>query len=113
MSKTEKPWGYELLLECNDNYACKKLFMRKGHKCSLQYHNKKIETFYVISGRLLFSYGPIGGSLVKVELLPGKYLTINPLSVHRMEALEDSEYLEASTPHLDDVVRIEDEYGRA
>ncbi len=106
---TVKPWGYEELLEQNDKYVLKRIVMNKGHKCSLQYHEKKTETIYVISG------GPLRISINNLEYdkhYQSCPITINPLEVHRMEAIEDCVYLEVSTPELEDVVRIEDDYGR-
>ncbi len=112
MTLTEKPWGSELLLEKNDKYAFKKLFMKAGHKCSLQYHKQKHETIFVVSGRLKVTYGQPDDTLVEKEMGPGDSMAINPGMIHRMAGIEDSVYLEASTPELDDVVRINDEYGR-
>lgn len=108
----EKPWGSEEVLELNGKYCMKRLFMKKGHKCSLQYHQLKHETFYIVSGRLLFTYGKDSKSLKEVEMLPGEHYTIPNMMIHRMEGLEDSVYLEASTPELSDVVRLEDSYNR-
>jgi mannose-6-phosphate isomerase len=105
--KTEKPWGGEELLECNDKYVMKKLFMKKGECCSLQYHELKKETVYVLSGKMKL-YLDDDHQI----LLPGDYLTINPYTKHRMEGIEDSYYLEASTNELWDVVRLEDKYNR-
>lgn len=112
MSKTEKPWGSEELIEKNSRYCMKRLFMRAGHQCSLQYHQLKHETFYVLSGRMEFQYGSSAKSLITKEMLPGDSFVIAPLMIHRMKALEDCVYLEASTPELTDVVRIDDDYGR-
>ena len=117
----EKPWGSETWIEVNDQYVVKKLFMKAGHKCSLQHHNLKRETVYVLSGKLKLHIGKYiindeGNSVAKMEeqkiMLPGDTITINPLIIHRMEGLEDSEYLETSTIELWDVVRLEDDYKR-
>lgn len=102
-----KPWGYEEIFEMNEAYAFKKLFMEAGHSCSLQYHNQKLETIYVVSGILEIE---VNGE--KKTFYKGMSVTIRPKSIHRMTAVEDSVYLEASTPHLDDVVRLQDSYGR-
>ena len=108
----DKPWGYERWLEVNENYVVKELFMKKGNQCSLQYHEKKHETFYVVSGQLKFYVGKDKDKLEIVILDPGEHYTIFPLVVHRMEAVTDSIYIEASTNQLEDVVRLEDKYGR-
>lgn len=108
----EKPWGSEDLLEKNERYVLKKLFMKEGHKCSVQYHNFKHETIYVLSGKLNVYYGQELDNLKQVVLGPGEVIVLTPKKIHRMEALEDCYYLEASTPELDDVVRLVDSYGR-
>ncbi len=112
MEIIDKPWGREELLEHNDRYVVKKLVMNAGHKCSIQYHEKKMETVYVLKGSLKLFVGKDIDNLEEKILSPGEYLTLEPYVVHRMEAVEDSEYLEASTPELEDVVRLKDEYGR-
>ncbi len=111
--KVEKPWGYEELVDCNDKYVVKKLFMKKGHKCSLQYHKLKRETILVLTGELLISIGKNKESLETKSYFPGDTVTIQPYTVHRMEAAEDCLYSETSTNELWDVVRLEDSYGRA
>lgn len=112
MNKIEKPWGYEILIEHNDRYVMKELKMNKGHKCSIQYHEKKKETVYVLSGKLKVYIGDKLDRLEEIIMKPHDTLTLEPFKIHRMEAVEDSIYLEASTPELDDVVRLKDEYGR-
>lgn len=111
-SKIDKPWGFEEILEHNEFYVVKRLFMKKGHRCSLQYHQFKKETFMLISGRLGFTYGPTEDSLIVKEFSIGEHFTINPGDIHRMEALDDSIYIECSTNQLDDVIRLKDSYGR-
>jgi mannose-6-phosphate isomerase len=108
----QKPWGHEQIVEANDNYVVKKLTMKAGHRCSLQYHNVKRETIYVISGRLMIIHGIRENDLESKLFHPGDVITIPPKLIHRMEAIDDSVYLEASTPELDDVVRISDDYER-
>jgi mannose-6-phosphate isomerase len=108
----EKPWGSEELLEKNDAYVVKRLFMKQGHRCSLQFHEQKQETVYVLSGVLRILVGPTADSLTDHIYRVGDSLTLIPGMVHRMEAVEDALYLEASTPQLDDVVRISDDYSR-
>lgn len=109
----EKPWGREILLEKNDRYVLKQLEMNAGHRCSLQYHKFKQETFYVIKGLLKVEVGPTKDNLKTHLFKPGESLTLTPYTVHRMEAVENSVYLEASTIELDDVVRLNDDYNRA
>jgi len=111
----EKDWGSETLLEKNDSYVVKRLFMKKDHRCSLQYHEKKRETVYVLEGELglmLERQGVTSGKLKRIVLYPGDHFTIEPGEKHRMFGIKDSVYLESSTPELDDVVRLEDDYGR-
>ncbi len=106
IEETNKPWGKEELLEINDNYVVKRLTMNKGHQCSLQYHENKHETIYVLKGNLHLRIGEDW----KI-LQPGDFLAIPPKVIHRMKAVEeDSVYLESSTIELDDVVRLEDDY---
>jgi mannose-6-phosphate isomerase-like protein (cupin superfamily) len=107
-----KPWGHEELIEYNEHYTMKKLFMKKNHSCSLQYHNQKHETVYVLSGQLLFEVGDTKETLTHLILTSGMSYVIPPKTVHRMSGIEDTYYLEASTSQLDDVVRLEDKYGR-
>ena len=108
----EKPWGKEEIIEINDKYMMKKLTMNAGHRCSTQYHNFKTETIYVLSGRLKISFGSKIDQLKSRVFLGGENLTIPPKLIHRMEALEKSVYLEASTPEIEDVVRLQDDYER-
>ena len=112
MDIIKKPWGKEEILELNEKYVVKRLTMKKGHKCSLQYHNLKHETVYLLAGKLKIYLGENENYLNVRVFNPGDYLSISPKKIHRMEAVEDSVYLEASTPELDDVVRIVDDYSR-
>ena len=107
-----KPWGKEELIEQNGRYVLKKLFMNKGHRCSLQYHKKKHETIYVLQGMLKIYSGVEIDKLSEKIYLVNETISLEPGIIHRMEAVEDSIYLEASTPELDDVVRISDDYAR-
>tara|TARA_B100001996_G_scaffold383058_1_gene377192 strand:- start:2874 stop:3206 length:333 start_codon:yes stop_codon:yes gene_type:complete len=104
----EKPWGSEELLEKNEFYVLKKLTMNAGHQCSLQYHNQKHETVYVLEGELHLFFED------KWRICsPGDVVVIPPKAVHRMKAVEEKAvYLESSTTQLDDVVRIEDDYRK-
>ena len=112
MQIIEKPWGKEEVIEINDKYMMKKLTMLKGHRCSLQLHNHKKETIYVLSGQLRIISGPDQDNLTGKIYSEGESITISPGEVHRMEGVEDSIYLEASTPEMDDVVRLVDDYER-
>ena len=108
----EKPWGREEVVEINDKYMVKKLTMWAGHRCSLQYHNFKKETIYVLSGVLKIIHGDSQSTLEEKIYHAGDSITIPPGLIHRMEGIEDSVYLEASTPEMDDVVRLVDDYKR-
>jgi quercetin dioxygenase-like cupin family protein len=110
--RVEKPWGYELHWARTERYVGKVLHVNRGHALSLQYHNVKDETIHLWSGKLLFETDE-GGMLVGREMQPGESVRVRPGTIHRMTAIEDSDILEASTPELDDVVRIEDRYGRS
>ena len=112
MELIEKPWGKEEVVEINERYMVKKLTMWKGERCSLQYHRVKQETIYVLSGRLRILTGPTKDDLADHVYGPDTYITILPDMVHRMEAVEDCVYLEASTPEMEDVVRLQDDYRR-
>jgi mannose-6-phosphate isomerase-like protein (cupin superfamily) len=113
--RVDKPWGYEIWWARTDRYVGKILHVRKGESLSLQYHNVKDETIRIQSGRLLFETRAAGeeGELRRLELGPGDVFHITPGTLHRMTGLEDTDILEVSTPELDDVVRLEDRYGRA
>jgi quercetin dioxygenase-like cupin family protein len=110
--KTEKPWGYELIWAQTDKYVGKLLHVREGTKLSLQYHRAKDETIMVQSGKLELITEEDGRRLSRV-MSPGESRHIPPGTVHRMVALEDCDIIEVSTTELDDVVRLEDDYGRA
>jgi mannose-6-phosphate isomerase len=112
ITRVEKPWGYELHWAKTDRYVGKVIHVRQGHALSLQYHNIKDETIYLWSGKLLFEI-EVAGQLVRREMLPGEAVHVTPKTVHRMTAIEESDILEVSTPELQDVVRLEDRYGRA
>ena len=111
VTRVDKPWGYELHWARTDRYVGKIIHVNKGHALSLQYHNVKDETIFLWSGKLLFEI-EINGKLTGREMAPGEAVHITPKTVHRMTALEDSDILEASTPELQDVVRLDDRYGR-
>lgn len=108
----EKPWGKEEVIEINDRYMMKKLTMWKDHRCSIQYHKIKCETIYVLSGKLRIYFGPSMDALESRVYGPHETITIVSGVIHRMEGVEDSVYLEASTPEMNDVIRLEDDYQR-
>ena len=108
-----KPWGHELWFAHTKRYAGKLLHVNAGHRLSLQYHERKDETSYLLRGRLLLCQGEDADCLVEQEVAPGAVWRNEPGVVHTIEALEDAVVLEVSTPELDDVVRLVDRYGRA
>jgi mannose-6-phosphate isomerase len=111
--KVEKPWGWELIWALSEHYAGKILFVKAGESLSLQFHNVKDESWYVLEGRAMLEIGRAGDSIVdEVAIAPGEAFRFRPGTVHRVSALEDTRILEVSTPQLDDVVRLEDQYGR-
>jgi mannose-6-phosphate isomerase len=110
--RVDKPWGYELIWADTDLYVGKILHVEPGHALSLQYHQQKDETIHLLHGSLRFWIGQRADRLVQIELHEGQSYRIRPGTVHRMEALTAVDILEASTPHLADVVRLEDRYGR-
>ena len=111
--RVEKPWGWELLWAHAEQYAGKVLFVRAGHSLSLQFHNEKDESWYVESGRAQLELGEVGHGVLNAEVVSaGGCFRFRPGTVHRVTALEDTTILEVSTPQLDDVVRLEDKYGR-
>lgn len=109
---TQKPWGYEILFAHTEGYAGKVIFVRKGCRLSLQYHRRKDETLYVYSGKAQMLLEDAEGRASSFELNGGSSVRIPPQTRHRLHALEDTTIFEVSTPHLDDVIRIEDDYGR-
>lgn len=111
--RIEKPWGHELWFAQTDRYAGKLLHVRAGQRLSVQYHEEKDETSYLLSGRLLLSQGASADSLVTIELEAGAVWRSEAGKVHTIEALEDVIVVEVSTPELNDVVRLADDYGRA
>jgi len=110
--RVDKPWGYELIWAHTPDYVGKLLHVTAGEALSLQYHEVKDETIFLFSGEMRFWAGPSADALELVPLAEGESFRVKPGTVHRMEAVTDCDILEASTPHLDDVVRIQDRYGR-
>jgi mannose-6-phosphate isomerase-like protein (cupin superfamily) len=112
--KVEKPWGWELIWADTELYVGKILFVKAGESLSLQFHNEKDESWYVESGRAKLELGEVGQGILNREVIAaGACFRYRPGTVHRVTALEDTTIFEVSTPHLDDVVRLEDAYGRA
>jgi mannose-6-phosphate isomerase len=110
--RVEKPWGHELVYATTERYCGKVLFIRAGEQLSLQFHKEKDETIYIYSGRLELEIGEPGKPLDTEVVGPGRAFHLIPGTVHRMRAVEDTFVLEVSTPEIDDVVRLEDRYGR-
>ena len=111
--KVDKPWGHELIFAVTERYAGKLLFVRAGESLSLQFHNVKDESWYVLEGRAQLVFGAPGERMLVSEVVgPGASFRLRPGTVHRVNAIEDTTILEVSTPELDDVVRLEDRYGR-
>jgi mannose-6-phosphate isomerase len=111
--KVEKPWGYELIWAETDVYVGKVLFVKAGESLSLQFHNVKDESWLVQQGRAKLELGSAGDAVLKHEIIgPGATFRFRPGTVHRVTAIDDTKIVEVSTPHLDDVVRLEDRYGR-
>jgi mannose-6-phosphate isomerase len=108
-----KPWGQERIWVVTDRYAGKIITIKAGRRLSLQQHREKDEAILILRGRLLFHHGPDPGSLETSILGPGDHRRVPVGLVHRFEALdEDVELVEISTPELDDVIRLEDDFGR-
>ena len=111
--RVEKPWGWELIWAVADEYVGKVLFVKAGESLSLQFHNEKDESWYVQSGRAKLELGDTGQGVLNSEVVgEGACFRYRPGTVHRITAIEDTTILEVSTPQLDDVVRLEDRYGR-
>jgi mannose-6-phosphate isomerase len=111
--RVEKPWGWELIWAQTEDYAGKVLFVRSGHSLSLQFHREKDESWQVESGRARLELGDAGSAVLNTEVVgAGACFRFRPGTVHRVTALEDTTILEVSTAQLDDVVRLDDAYGR-
>jgi mannose-6-phosphate isomerase-like protein (cupin superfamily) len=109
-----KPWGHETIWAHTDRYVGKVLHIKAGHALSVQYHNRKDETIHLLAGEMIYRVRAADGeSLTDVHLKAGESYRNTPGTVHQMEAVTDCDVLEASTPDLDDVVRLSDRYGRA
>jgi mannose-6-phosphate isomerase len=113
-TRVDKPWGYELIWALTDRYCGKLIHVRAGEQLSLQFHRVKDEAWLVYEGKAEVELAPAGDALPASEVVgPGAAFHFAPGTVHRVRALEDTTILEVSTPELDDVVRLEDRYGRA
>jgi mannose-6-phosphate isomerase len=112
-TKVEKPWGYELIWAETEDYAGKILFVKAGESLSLQFHREKDESWLVHSGRARIEMAAAGTKVPDAEVVgPGAAFRIKPGTVHRVTGIEDTTIIEVSTAHLQDVVRLEDRYGR-
>jgi len=111
MRRVDKPWGHELIWAQTDKYVGKVLSISAGHKLSRQYHRQKEETLYVTRGTMRLEIGP-ADAIEVTTMGPGDVFHVPPGTIHRMIAETDVELMEVSTPELDDVVRLEDSYGR-
>ena len=109
--KIDKPWGYEIIFAHTKQYVGKILFVKGGYRLSLQYHKEKDETIFLKSGRIILELHQ-DNAINMVNMQPGASVHVPPNTIHRIIAEEDSEVLEASTSQLEDVVRLEDDYGR-
>ena len=109
--RVAKPWGHEVHWAKTDLYVGKIIHVNAGHSLSLQYHEQKDETILLWSGKIALDVEE-AGRLVRREMVPGDRFHITPGTVHRMTAIDDSEIIEVSTPELDDVIRLKDNYGR-
>ena len=112
-TRVDKPWGYEIRWAVTDRYLGKVLHINKGEALSLQFHNLKDEFQYVVKGAIDMELGGPDGVLTTHRMKAGDTLHISPGTRHRLTAVEDTDIFEVSTPEIEDVVRIEDRYGRA
>jgi mannose-6-phosphate isomerase-like protein (cupin superfamily) len=111
--RVDKPWGYELIWADTELYVGKILHVNAGEALSVQMHEKKDETLHLLSGELILLAGASPERLEAVAFREGESFRVRPGTVHMIEAVTDVDVLEASTAHLDDVVRFSDRYGRA
>ena len=111
--RVEKPWGYEIRWALNEKYIGKILRIEPGQKLSRQYHQQKDESIYVLDGKLVLEIGEANPNPIRLVMNPGTYRRIKPGTIHRFAAPSDGcTLIEVSTPELDDVIRLEDMYGR-
>jgi len=112
VNKIPKPWGYELWFALTKDYAGKVIYIEKDQRLSLQYHKQKQESMLLWSGKISLLHGEKPGDLCEVIVSEGQAFTLNPGVIHRVKALENSTIIEVSTSEMDDVIRIEDDFGR-
>ena len=113
ITRVSKPWGYEIIWAVSERYVGKILHINAGHELSVQYHNKKDETVYLLSGEIVYRVQRNGDDVLDdVRLQVGESYRIIPGTIHQMIAVTDCDVLEVSTPELEDVVRLSDKYGR-
>ena len=112
IQRTDKPWGYELLIAKTPQYVGKVLHVNPGQSLSLQYHLEKDETIYLFKGEAVMHYHDDQGKPQQKPMQPGVSFHVPPHAVHRLQAVTDCDFFEVSTIQLDDVVRLEDQYGR-
>ena len=108
----DKPWGHEVWFAVTNKYAGKVIYVRKGQRLSLQYHEKKMESMLILDGELKLLYGTDSTRLQEITIQKGQAITMPPHTIHRTTAVEDTTILEVSTPEIEDVVRLSDDYGR-
>jgi mannose-6-phosphate isomerase len=111
-TKVDKPWGYELRWAITDRYLGKVLHINKGEALSLQYHRQKDECQYILAGAIDMEVGQAEGEMTTRRMRAGDTVHLTPGTRHRLTAVEDTDIFEVSTPEIDDVVRLEDRYGR-
>jgi len=109
----EKPWGHELIWAETESYVGKILHVKAGEALSVQMHERKDETLHLLRGEMILRAGPSPEEMEEILFLEGDSFRVRPGTVHMIEAVSDVDVLEASTAHLDDVVRFTDRYGRA
>jgi len=113
IKRVEKPWGYELWWALTEKYVGKILHINKGESLSYQYHEVKDETIYLHKGEMRLEIEEVGGEREETVMKAGSAIRITPFTKHRMTAITNCDILEASTPEVEDIVRLEDKYGRA
>jgi len=111
-TRVEKPWGWELWWTVTDRYVGKVIFINAGQRLSLQYHNEKDESIFVIEGEMMLHLENADGDLDQIRLRSGEFRRVPVGRRHRFEAIADTRLIEVSTPELDDVFRLEDDFGR-
>lgn len=110
--RVQKPWGHELIWTHTDHYVGKLIVIDAGRRLSLQKHLEKDESILVLSGRLRLHLEADDGTIEAIEMGPGDHRRVAVGRIHRFEAIDQTELVEVSTPQLDDVIRLEDDYGR-